>query len=631
MKKLNDKVQVGNLTLRNRFIFPPMTTGYEERGQVTEKAINFYQTIARGGAALIIIGDVAPVRTLSPIPMLFEDRLIPSFTKLVDAVHEEGAYIGAQIFHPEYDPDVIFKLFMEKDMVGLRKRLHHDMLHFVNEITIEKLQDIQNKMVDAAVRASKAGFDMIQIHGDRIVGALSSPILNKRTDEYGGTLENRTRFATELVTKIREVLPTIAIDYKLAMIRSNPYLGKGGPTIEEGKILAKRLEILGVDSIHACQANHTSVSVTIPAAATAPFKCFTDFAAAIKSVVEIPVSAVGRIVTPDHCQSILDNNEADLVSLGRPLLADPEYVNKILSGRDMEIRYCIMCNKGCTDKIMSRQQVGCAINGNNGLFLDVIPATNPKNIVVVGAGPGGLEAARVLSKRGHNVTVLEKDSKPGGQLNVATVPEHKSEMNNIRRYLLDEISNSNVDVRCNTEATLDVITMLSPDEVILATGATPASFPMLNNHSNVLSAWDVLKGAKVGQKIIVVGAGSVGVEAAGFIKTKDNDVTIVEATENIMNGESSTVKDFLIKDLAKKEIKLLKNSKITEVHADSIVMNDKLEKCDTLVFAVGAKPNNTLEEVLKTNDIKYHIIGDALQPRLLENAIREAFKLSCEI
>lgn len=631
MTNLFDKVQVGNLTLRNRFIFPPMTTGYEERGMITDKTISFYQTIARGGVSLIILGDVAPVRTLSPIPMLYDDTFIPSFKRLTDAVHKEGAYIGAQIFHPEYDPDVIFKLFMEKDMQGLRTRLHHDMHHYVNEVPVEKLHEIQDKMVEASIRASKAGFDLIQIHGDRLIGALSSPLLNKRDDEYGGTLDNRTRFANELVQKIRKELPDIAIDYKLAMIRENPYVGKGGPTIEEGKVFAKQLEKLGVNSIHACQANHTSVSVTIPAASTAPFMCFADFAEAIKQVVNIPVSAVGRIVKPDHCQEILDKEEADIISLGRALLADPEYIIKLQEGRTEDIRYCIMCNKGCTDKIMGRSQVGCAINGNNGLFKELTVTENPKKILIIGAGPAGLEAARVLSLRGHKVTILEEQSLPGGQLNIATVPQHKKEMLNIKDYLINSIQNSDVDIMYNVKATIQIINQFNPDEIIISTGATPSSFPMLYNHEYALSAWDVLRGEKVGNNVIIVGAGSVGVEVAEFIKNSSNNVTIVEATTNIMNGESETVKSHLLNDLERKKIIIETNAEIRAVNKNSIVVNDRLIECDTLIYAVGAKPKNSLVQELEIENYSYYVIGDAKQPRLLENAIREAYQLACEL
>lgn len=631
MKTLFDKVNIGNLTLKNRFMFPPMTTGYEERGMITEKSIEFYRTIARGGVSLIIIGDVSPVKTLSPIPMLFFDENIPSFQKLTDAVHKEEVYIGAQIFHPEYDTEEIFNLFIKKDMVALRQKLHHDMLHFVNEVTIEKLLLIQQKMVDCAIRASKAGFDMIQIHGDRIIGALSSPILNKRTDNYGGSLENRTRFARDLVKKIRLQLPDIALDYKLAMIRTNPYLGKGGPTIEEGKWLAQELVHLGVDSIHACQANHTSVSVTIPAAATAPFMCFTDFAEAIKSVVNVPVSAVGRIVKPEHAQTIIDNDQGDIIALGRALLADSQWVNKLKNNQPNDIRYCIMCNKGCTDKIMSRQSVGCAINGNNGLFSEMVATEKVKNILVIGAGPSGLETARVLNERGHKVTIWEKESMSGGQLNIATLPDHKTEMNNIKLFLNQSIQDTNIKIEYNKNATIEKIKEFNPAEIVLATGATPKTIKSFYNHRNSLSAWDALRGRDIGKNIVIIGAGSVGVEVAGFINNSNNIVKIVEATENVMIGESSTLKAFLLADLEAKGIEIIKSAEITEVKSDSIVINNQEHTCDTLVYAVGAKPNNELENGLEQLGIPYTVIGDAKEPRLLENAIREAYELAIKL
>jgi len=613
-------------------MFPPMTTGYEARGSITDKSIEFYRQIAKGGAALIILGDVAPVKTLSPIPMLVDDSQIESFKKLTDVVHEEGALIGAQIFHPEYNPAEIFKLFMAKDMMALRKKLHHDMEHYVNEVSIEELQKIKKSIVTCAIRANAAGFDMIQIHGDRLIGALSSPILNKRTDKYGGTLENRTRFALEIVQGIRQVLPEIAIDYKLAMIRTNPPMGKGGPTIEEGKWLAQQLERQGVNSIHACQANHSSVSVTIPAAATAPFMCFSDFSEAIKSVVNIPVSAVGRIVKPAHAKEVLDTNKADIISMGRALIADPEWVNKFSNGKECSIRYCIMCNKGCTDKIIGRQSVACAINAKNGIEFEIKETENKKTVMVIGGGPAGMEATRVLSQQGHNVHLYEKTSKLGGQLKIATLPEHKVEMENIKDHLIKEVEQSTCSINLNAKVTKETIKSLNPDHIILATGATPKTLNVLDEHKDVISAWDVLNGAETGKDVVIIGGGSVGIEVAGFIHDNVKSITVIENTPNLLNGESISLKQFLLDDLKDKGITVMTEAQINTIKEDSIILDNWLEiKCDTVIYAVGAHPNNELEKTLKDLDINYSIIGDAKEPRLLENAIREAFETSVKL
>ncbi len=625
-------IKIKNLELKNRVIFPPMTTGYEFRGQMTDKSINFYEGLAKGGVSLIILGDVAPVKTLSPIPMLDSDEAIPGFKKLADAVHKHGTYIAAQVFHPEYDPVEIFRLFQAGDMASLRQKLHHDMAHFVNEVSVEKLQQIKALIVASAKRAAKAGFDMIQVHGDRLVGALSSPILNKRTDEYGGSLENRMRFGIEIVKAIRTELPEIAIDYKLALIKTYPQVGKGGPTIEEAALVAKWLVEAGVDSFHACQANHSSVDTTIPPGGAYPFMTFSDYAKAVKDAVNVPVAAVGRIVTPAHARYVLDNNYCDIVAIGRAMIADNEWVNKVAAGKEDEIRFCIMCNKGCTDKITGRSYLQCAINGAIGID-EKFDDTEPKNVMVIGGGPGGVEAAIQAAKRGHTVSLNEESDKLGGQLNIATVPKHKEEMNQILKYQLEELARQNVQVNLNTTVNAELLEESKPEQVVLATGANPTAF-VLDTQIPTLSAWEALAGAKTGNKVLIVGGGSVGVETADFLSREGKVVSIVEMTKNLANGESPTIKPFILRELHKLGVHTYLETVISKTENNTVYLeNGKTVtiEVDTIVYAVGAQKVDSLIEVLNNLDIPYEVIGDAKEPRLLENAIREGYFVANKI
>ena len=244
--KLLETINVGNITLKNRVMFPPLTTGYEGRdGSITKQSIEFYERLAKGGVSYIVIGDVSPINSFSPTPKLYDDSQIEGFKKLCDSIHKHGAKVSVQIFHPEYDCDAINKMFASGDMKAVREKLHHDMKHFVNEVSEEGLNNIISKMCDCAIRAQKAGVDIIQIHGDRLVGSLCSTILNKRNDKFGGSLENRTRFAIQLVKSLKEAVPNMPIDYKFSVV--TPQRGKGGINLDEAPTFAKWLEEAGVD------------------------------------------------------------------------------------------------------------------------------------------------------------------------------------------------------------------------------------------------------------------------------------------------------------------------------------------------------------------------------------------------
>ncbi len=362
--KIMPPITVGGITLKNRIMCPPLTTGYEERdGSIGEQSRAFYTRLAQGGVGYIVLGDVAPIRSFSPTPKLFDDSQIESFRLLADSVHAYGAKLGVQIFHPEYDCDAVNALFAQGKMEEVRARLHHDMQFFTDEVSEETLLSIIDKICACAQRAQKAGVDVVQVHGDRLVGCLCSTRMNHRTDKFGGSLENRTRFAIMLVRALKRAVPEMVIDYKFAVV--TPERGKGGVDAADAPKFARWLEEAGVDMLHVAQANHTgNMADTIPPMGVQPYGFFADIAGQVKEAVSIPVSTVGRIIDPAMAERIVESEKADIVGLGRPLLCDPDWPNKAQSGCACDIRRCISCNKGCTDNIQNRAQCGKRLREN---------------------------------------------------------------------------------------------------------------------------------------------------------------------------------------------------------------------------------------------------------------------------
>lgn len=634
--KLLDPIKVGKITLKNRIMFPPMTTGYEERdGSIGEQSFNFYKRLAMGNVGYIVLGDVAPVNTVSPTPKLFHDGQIEAFKKLSDALHEYDCKLGIQIFHPEYDVDALGELFKKGDMQAARAKLHHDMIHYIDEVTEQQLDNILESIGACVKRAVAANIDIIEVHGDRLVGSLCSTILNHRTDNYGGSFENRTRFALKVVQTIKENAPDICIDYKLPIITENPLRGKGGLMIDEAIKLAKILEEQGVDMIHVGQANHTgNMNDTIPAMSTQPYCFMNKYTKQIKDAVNIPVSSVGRILTPQNGEGLIENGICDIIGLGRSLLCDPDYVIKLENNQVNRIRHCMMCNKGCTDAIQNRQFLSCVLNAENGYEFKrtITLAADKKKVVIIGGGPAGLEAARVAKSKGHEVILFEQETRLGGQLNIASNPPRKSEMNRAVNYLSNEMKELNIDLRLGKKVNNQDILNEHPDSVIIATGATNTILPIPGSElPHVFDAWKVLDYQQLPSgKVTIIGGGLVGAETAEFLAEMNCDVTIVEMLEEIAKEESSTVKPVMFENFKKHQVKLLTKTKVTKITNTTVeAINDDGEisiPSDYVIFAAGANPCKFDVSELIDNNIDVHFVGDCNEKAAdINNAIEQGY------
>lgn len=633
-------IEVGGQTFKNRIMFPPLTTGYEKNGMISEQDMGFYTRLAKGGVGYIVMGDVAPINSFSPTPKLFDDSQIPAFKALADSVHAYGTKLGVQLFHPEYDVDAINSLFMQKKFDEMRQRLHHDMMFFTDEVSEEMLMAIIDKMCACAVRAQKAGVDVIQIHGDRLNGCLCSTRMNHRTDKFGGSLENRVRFARMLTRAIRKAVPDMVIDYKLSIV--TPQRGKGGIDEADAVQFAQWLVEDGVDMFHVAQANHTgNMADTIPPMGVQPYGFFVKIAGDIKKAVNVPVSAVGRIVDAEMAARVIESGMADMVAMGRPLLADPDWGTKIAAGKACDIRRCISCNKGCTDAIQNRQFLSCVLNAENGYenTRSIQPAAQKKKIAVLGGGPAGLEAARVAALRGHDVTLFEKTTTLGGQLNIACVPPRKEEMRRAAQDLIHAVCNAGVHLCMGQTRTAEQLKDAGFEAVINAVGAHSAAprIPGIDS-VNVADAWKVLAGEQqVYGTVAVIGGGMVGCETAEYLAARGCKVSVIEMMDKIAAGESTTILPTLLENYKTYGVEQYPSHKVKEFRMDAVVCENKdgaevTIPCDYIVLAMGARSNAFDAAALEAAGIPVYSIGDAAGKAAdISNAIRTGYDTACQL
>ena len=660
-------IQVGNLRLKNRIMFPPLTTGYEERdGSIGERSLAFYERLAKGGTGFVVIGDVAPVMTASPTPKLCDDRQIPTFKRLADTLHKYDCKVALQIFHPEYDVPEVGRLIrlaqmaakegMEakargdmavfgakmKESQEFGKQAHgkiaHDMKFFIQEVTPAQLAQIKGYIAEASRRAQEAGIDAIEVHGDRLLGSLCSKLMNFRTDEYGGSFENRVRYALEVVAAIREAAPDLMIEYKLPIITRNPDgsdRGKGGLHPEDAVEFAKLLEKAGVHMIQVAQANHTgNMADTIPPMGTREENWVLPTTRAVKAAVSIPVATVGKVLTVENGEKLLADGDADIIAYGRSLLCDPDIAIKAETGEP--IRLCLNCNKGCVDAIQNRRYITCVLNAENGeeATMAIKPGEGQKKVVVVGAGVAGLEAARVAALRGYEVDVYEKEDKVGGQIHLAAVPPRKDEILRSVAYYECILPVLGVNIHLNTEATVEI--MNAADAVIVAVGAHDLLLPIPGaDGANVVSSWDVLAGkAEVSGHCAVIGGGLVGTETAEYLLEKGCTVSIIEMMDKIANGESSTILPTILADFRAHDVKQFVSTKVSAIE-DGCVKATQGEAeisipCDMVVMAVGSRKNTFNVEGVT---VPVYYAGDCSGDRTasIAEAIRGGYKAANEI
>lgn len=638
MGKLFEPVKIGTMKLKNRIVMPPMGTNFStEDGYATKRLINYHVERAKGGVGLIIVeGAYVEPRGKGSVRQLAvdQDNKISGLKELATAIQTNGAKAALQLFHggrqshssiigiqPVSASEVFCKLTRETPRA----------------LTIEEIQDVIEAFAEGARRTKAAGFDAVEIHGAHgyLINQFLSPLTNKRTDKYGGDVKNRTRFLLEILELTRT---KVGSDYPiLCRINGDDYI-EGGLTLEETKKIAQMLEAAGVDALHISGGIYDSPVPVTTGPMALPRGNLAHLAAGIKKVVKVPVIAVGRINDPELAETILQERKADLVSMGRALLADPELPKKAATGALDDIRRCTACDE-CMARLVFNENIACSVNAALGREEEykIRKAEVPKRVLVVGGGPAGMEATRVSALRGHEVVLYEKSNRLGGQLNLAVVPPHKEELKSVTAYLESQIRKLGVKVVLGEEVTPLLVKKINPDVVFVATGSVPTlpEIPGIKG-KNVVTANDVLAGkALVRERVVVVGGGMVGAETAEFLAEKGKNVTILEMLGRIGLDMVPEVIMLLYQRLKKLGVAMITNAKVEEIIEDGVVYEKDGEKqtveADSVVLAMGSKPDISLMKNLKGKVSERYTIGNAKEPGNVLEAIHEGSRLAREI
>lgn len=645
-KHLFSPVKIGNVELKNRIVMSPMTTTWAPNdGTVPQRMIDYWEARAQGGVGMIIFETVVIDARFPYIIQsvgLWDDSLIPSFKKFVEAMHRHGAKVAPQISHP--GPESYSGLFGVQPVgpsAVVSKR--HGMA--CRELSLDEIKNVIEQYGDAARRAREAGCDCMELHAAHaymLAGSFLSPLRNKRTDEYGGNIEGRLRFVAEVVHNIKKKAGS---DFPVILRMSGEEDMPGGRDLNDSLYVAPRLEQAGVDAFEVSGGVDPDLTWRVLPCMGARPGLNVPAAAAIKQVVNVPVMVVGKITDPMVAEDLLAKGYADVIVMGRALIADPELPNKARAGKLEDIAPCTSCGQGCLRMAVKYEPFTCVINPTIGREKEmaITPASKSKKVLVVGGGPGGLEVARVAAIRGHKVTLWEGSNKLGGQLNLAPLPPTKQDISKWLIYLTNQVKKSGVKVEMNKRATPEAVIQEMPDVVIVATGGKPLIPPIPGvNGPKVVTAADVI-GGKVAiykGKAVVIGGGMLGCEVADLIANPGYDqtgsvvpVTIIEMLTDIGLDVIPQTRMLLIPRLKDKGVQVITGATVKEILEDGVVYrkddkDEQIRGVDFIILACGACSVDEISDKIKGKIAEVYVIGDAKQPRKALEAIAEAADLA---
>lgn len=664
-ENLFSPITINSRVVRNRIAYPSLGLLFSYDTRLNDKYYRFYEEIARGGAGIVTVGPVG-VDFIGAgfVPLsLAQDDAIDSFAKACQLIKAQGASPWIQLFHggaythpflinndTPMAPSAVFSKYSKTTP---------------KEMSIEEIKGVQTAFANAAVRAKQAGFEGVEIIGSAgyLITQFLSPLKNLRQDQYGGSFENRVRFPRETIEMIRD---RVGPDYPIGIRMAGNDFVKGSTTDETTPKIAQVYEKAGADILNITGGWHESPIPQLPM--ELPRSGFSFLAMNIKQAVSIPVMASNRITTPDHAETIISDGQADMVNLGRVLIADPFWPEKAQQGKPEEIRPCVACSQGCTDELFNGRPVSCIGNARAGFEEErTVPVTDaPKQVMVAGAGVAGLEAAVIAARAGHRVSLYESGPDIGGQIHIAAAPPHKSELLEYLRYYRAMLKKYEIQVHLNTRVDKDLIAAETPDHLIISQGAAPLMPPIEGiDDPSIRSSWDVLADNPcLGKNVAVIGGGAVGLETAHFVAKKgcitpdmlhflmtyealdperlkqymfqgSSSVTVFEMLEKAGQDLGKSTKWILMGNLKRHGVDILTKSKVMSIKDGQITWDQdgeiKTQTFDTVILALGSKSVNTLEETAAQLDIPCTAIGDSVKPGRINDAIHGGFLAAIDL
>jgi 2,4-dienoyl-CoA reductase (NADPH2) len=622
--------------LKNRLIMSLYPTKYSTDSRVNERMIEFYRERARGGVAMIILDCPCldfPKAYKGPNELRFDvDEFADGIKNLLKIIHEEGAKVFMQLNYPK-------ERIFDHEAPEAKQKGNVWVAPLAKIMTSDEAKQIISLMAKGAKKARELGYDGIEIqasYGD-FISQLLSPLSNKRTDEFGGTLENRTRFLTELIKSVKhEAGNDSPVIVKLVC---DEFI-EGGLNLEESTVIAQLIEKAGCDGIIANGGNKGTKRMTIPSHYM-PAGTLVHLASAIKKAVNIPVIAVGKINTPELAEKILSGNDADFVAMARALIADPYFPEKAKAGMIEDIRTCLSDLEDCSDKGVKGLGRSCTVNPFSGqeYRFKITPSKKKKKVIIVGGGPGGIQSSIIASQRGHEVILYEKNKSLGGQLRLACIAPFKEGIKGFCKYLENSLVKSGTKVILGTSISSEEILSQKPDAVIIASGSKSCmpkipgiNKPFVYDVRAVYERPDI----DFGTDIVIIGGGDIGCETADMLASKSKHVTIVECCEELLNRMKEIPREELLKRLKEHSVTILTCCKVTGIEQGRVFIEGKDAgrkelKADSVIVAVGSIPENALFYSLQGKVKEIYVIGDSKEPGNLGSALRSATEVGLKV